>query len=330
LLLDGRALTPFGIAVLSNLGYAAFYALMAGGSLSVWPAAVGLYTICPVVYGICARGERASLRKLLGVGLALSAVTLLGFSGAGAGSAAGSGGGTAAVLFVLVFVLWGMCDIASAEVRADFRTILVATLAGQCCVAAAAGLAAYVHATDALAAAAAAGGGPPGAAPFGMRQLALMAGNAVALLGWCGYVYLGQRASLSTFAPLISLAAFTPAVVGVAALGEPLTPLKAAGLAVGVAAALVIATADVGAAALPPTAAAAAAAAEAAQDAGAQSGAGAVPQPPPPQPLPPTPTLQLPLLPPAAAAAIAVVLSPCGWEQSDADVWRATGAAHGT
>ena len=64
-LLDGRALPPFCVAVASNTAYLAFYTLMARSSLSAWPAALGLATAIPVVYGLCFRGERASARKLL-------------------------------------------------------------------------------------------------------------------------------------------------------------------------------------------------------------------------------------------------------------------------
>ena len=310
--LDRRALLPLAVAAAGTCGYLAYYELMrgAGGRLGVWPAAVGLYTCLPVLWGLCARRERATPRKVAGVACALAAVAVLGLSGqaeapvsggasAGTGPAAAAGPGPLqqAALYATVVAVWGCGDIMSAEITASREVVLLATAVGHTATAALAGLALLIW--------------PPPPAPFALPQLLLLVGNAVALIGWLGYVYLGslKGAAMSTFVPLISLYAFVPALVGIVALGEALTPLRAVGLVLAVAAALAVATAEHGAAAPQPR-------------------PPSPPPPPPPPPLQPQPQLQLPLLPPAVSGAGASAEPPAIVAEAAASAWSAGGAVH--
>ena len=329
--LDWSACLPFIVAVTAQLGNLAFYVLVAsGGGLSVWPAAVGLYSVVPVLYGIFVRKERVTLRSGAGVVLALAAVLLLGLSVSGLSGGAGSWY-VQAPLFLVVIMSWGGCDVLSATITAPRVVVLVSTLFGHAMCTAAAGLAVLVTVTDAAAAASAPGAAPPPpSAPFGRAQAALIVGNAVALVGWLGYVYLGALpgARLSTFVPVISLYAFFPAIFGLAFLGEELTPLKAAGLCLGVAATLAMAAPSAPAVEPLPAAGDREAAAPSPTPAAAGGGGGGA-------------SLPTPLCidtEASAAASTAVCISPVGpvaavalsarEGDGSASAWRAVGAVH--
>ena len=365
-LLDWSAGLPFLCAVVACVGYLAYYQLIAtGGGLSVWPAAVGLYSVVPILYGVFARRERMSMRSGAGVAMALTAVLLLGFSSRDASgdatqkSSADGGWLVQAILLLCVVLAWGGCDVLSASIVAPRVVILLSTLFGHAMNAAVAGLIVLIQSTDALASAAAPDAPPPiPRAPFGSAQAALILGNAVALVGWLAFVYLGALPDtrLSTFVPVISLYAFFPAVYGLAFLGEKLSPLKAAGLCLGVAATLALAAPN----SLPVKAATPSPAAASARDAATEpstsgaaaavmAGNGAPPLPPPQR----TPILCAdeaamvaatsslsaqkttaavcvsPVGPASAAALSPRRQSPLAGDRwMDSNAWRAAGAVH--
>lgn len=156
-----QALIPTAVAIIGSAGFVTYMMMLSGGAeqVSVITPMIGLYSVIPVGVGLFLRGEEKTVFKLAGILLSLGAVLLLGFSGDAAAPAAGtvnpadiapnaaakaasaasaaagysSMGATALkwLLFIATFILWGLNDVLSSNVKLDAFTIACGSLLGQ-------------------------------------------------------------------------------------------------------------------------------------------------------------------------------------------------------
>lgn len=236
---------------------------MSTGNTSLWAPAVGLYVCIPVIWGLYARGEKRTPRKLGGIVLSLVAIGLLGLSSY-VGSAAAVDGdeplsfgrfAMQALSFAVAYFSWGAADTLAAYIKTSPIESLTINLTAQLTVAAITGiynlasLSATIAGQQTVMNAAAAAGDASIAAvpasevvlPFGWPHLLIMAGNGAALLGWLSYIALARVAELSEYAAVCSLYSFVPVVLAVVFQGETIGVLKGAGLVAGIASFVLVA-----------------------------------------------------------------------------------------
>lgn len=259
-----RTVVPVFTVFFGYLGFSGYYSLtfLSAGNTSLWAPAVGLYVCIPVCWGLLARGEKKTARKLGGIALSLVAIALLGLSSY-VGSAAADGDEPAsfgrfamqALCFAVAYFSWGTADTLAVYIKTSPFESLAINLTAQLTVAAISGILGLVLASATIAgqqtvmnAAAAAGDAAalvvPAdqvVTPFGWPHLLIMAGNGGALLGWLAYIALGRIAELSEYAAVCSLYSFVPVVLAVVFQGETIGVLKGAGLVAGIASFVLVA-----------------------------------------------------------------------------------------
>lgn len=263
--LNRRTVVPWGTVAFGYTGFVGYYALtaMSTGNTSLWAPAVGLYVCIPVIWGLYARGEKRTPRKLGGIVLSLVAIGLLGLSSY-VGSAAAVDGdepvsfgrfAMQALSFAVAYFSWGAADTLAAYIKTSPFESLTINLTAQLTVAAITGiynlasLSATIAGQQTVMNAAAAAGDASIAAvpanevvrPFGWPHLLIMAGNGAALLGWLSYIALARVAELSEYAAVCSLYSFVPVVLAVVFQGETIGVLKGAGLVAGIASFVLVA-----------------------------------------------------------------------------------------
>ena len=183
---DAALLAAFAAGLTNCAGYAFFLALTSGaagggaagggsGGVAIWSALVGTYVVLPTVYGLVARGEARTPRKLAGIALCVVAGVLVGL-GEAQGTEGGGGGGDVgdgvraldALFFFACIGLWGLCDGLTAYVGRSLHPYYVcaASGAGFAVAALAAAVVGYCASVSAVVAAAA-GGTPPPTQPPG-------------------------------------------------------------------------------------------------------------------------------------------------------------------
>jgi drug/metabolite transporter (DMT)-like permease len=129
---------PVAIGATNALGYLPYMVLCSMDGVALWSALVGLYVVIPVAYGVFARGEARTPKKLVGIAACVVAGVLLGLPAGdddGGGDADAGGGGAASasgpgwvkvVLFVATIGIWGACDGMVAFVGRDLHQFHVA------------------------------------------------------------------------------------------------------------------------------------------------------------------------------------------------------------
>jgi len=181
----------------------------------------GVYTVIPVLWGLGFKNEKRTRKKLIGVGLSISATLILALSPGISGRAGVFSGDNAAwkVFFCLGAILcWGILDVMSASLThtQSLQLVIIFSALAQAFTAALASFL-FVVRTDNQKA-------PP------LEVLKLVVGNALGVLGWLVFILVGAaRAEVSSFVPLISLYVFLPIVFNVC-LGKTLSSGQVAGL----------------------------------------------------------------------------------------------------
>lgn len=266
-----RFLIILCIPVLSYTGYVFYIELSREkGNVSVLSPLVGLYGIVPVGVGLLFRGESKTMRKLVGILLSCVAIVVLGMSAkpsssSDAASAADGDANSAGawlfrgLLFLGTFLSWGVSDLLSASVRTDPLTSILLNCCGQFICATVSGFAVFatytqrlndlqmaaLRAYSAVDSAAGGGGGAVDLVPLlpdrvsvaspvvliGWPHVFLLAINALSVVAWLAYCRLGQLAPMSVFIPIVNSYACLPVALAVVFMGEEITLLKAAGIA---------------------------------------------------------------------------------------------------
>jgi drug/metabolite transporter (DMT)-like permease len=211
-------------------GYATYLALVARGSASTWAALVGLYVVGPVCYGLFARGEARTPRKLAGVAVCVVAGVVLSLSESEADDTGVSGWADAA-LFVATIGQWTVCDSIASFIGRDLDVAYVAVASGAGFALAAffAATASYFSVSGAAVAAEGRGaGGAGGAAAGGLSPGAGLAllffAQACGIGAWFSVVILGRLSEASAFIPITSLYTVFASILSAFVFGE--TPSK--------------------------------------------------------------------------------------------------------
>jgi drug/metabolite transporter (DMT)-like permease len=215
---DSALRTAFIVGVCNCAGYGPYLALTARGGVSVWSALVGLYVVGPVAYGVFAKGEARTRRKLVGVATCVIAGVLLGVSDDTKPEKTSLAWQNAALYFLSIG-LWGICDGLASYVGRDLHVFYVAGAGG-------AGFAAVALVSAAVGYAMSTGAAvstltsTQNSAKSGLSQsnaLALVALAQCAGVGaWFMSVKLGVLSECSSFLPITSL--YTILASGVALL----------------------------------------------------------------------------------------------------------------
>ena len=256
--LDRRALVPVLVGACNAGGYLCYMALTARGGVAIWSALVGLYIVIPVAYGVLAKGEARSPRKLWGVAVCAAASVLLGWGEEQKDLASVVPWWSNALLFLASVLLWGVCDGLSAFMARDLHLWWIVQLTGLgfgivalLCALGSLFITGSQEATVQLAVAAVNATATTGAAAPALSAAwgyVLMAVAQVAgICAWFFSVKLGVLAEASSFLPIISLYTMGASLLAVPVLGErSLPPAYWGGVALGVAGILLIAYADGG------------------------------------------------------------------------------------
>ena len=250
LVTDGRALAaPFVMGFTNALGYALYLSLTARGGVAIWSALVGMYVVVPCSYGIVAKGEARSPRKLAGIALACAAGVMLVWSDEAEETDSGVPPAQNVLLFLACIVTWGVCDSLAGYVARTLHTFVVVGASGL-------GYGAFALVTAAVAFGAVAAAPAAAVAPPPPSVQGVSAGAAYALMALSqalgvGAMYasvlLGKTSEASSFLPITSLYTAITALLAVVVLGDVLAPLAWAGIVVGAVAMLLIATGGVAA-----------------------------------------------------------------------------------
>jgi drug/metabolite transporter (DMT)-like permease len=220
-------------------GYVPFLFLSKTGDISFIAPIMTLHTLFPTVYGFCT-GEAVTTTKVLGIIGSFVAVGVL-----GADSMTGEGPGSLETLLVQLLLLlcstacWGCAEIIAVKYGRLVRQkhAVLSQLVGTGLVAAVSCGALVFHALSGTPAQIA----PPlppdvGGLLAGISALWLsvvvLAGHAVAGLGWLLYVRLGQLGDASQFAPVVQLYGLVSAVLGILLAGEQVSLFKVVGMLV--------------------------------------------------------------------------------------------------
>jgi drug/metabolite transporter (DMT)-like permease len=250
-----EALLPVAVAFFGNIGFIAYFEVLQGGSeVSRITPMIGLYTSIPVIVALIWRGEDRTWQKLVGICLSFVAVLLLGFSGQSSDSpedsvsiVSSSAVAYKGMCFLIAFVLWGVNDVISSRVNLDPVRVAAACMVGYMSSAIFMGLVCLAVLKDEavttmtqLQIQAQDGTGnttaltafieshsSPG---FGWPHIAVMCGNAIAVIGWLAFVRLGQIGQASSFIPVISLYVLIPVFLSIVFLGEEVNALKVLGI----------------------------------------------------------------------------------------------------
>jgi drug/metabolite transporter (DMT)-like permease len=240
------------VGVCNAAGYAPYLALTARGGVSLWSALIGLYVVGPVVYGVAARGEARSPRKLAGIAVCIAAGVVLGVTEE-EGVSSGAGGALQvqnAALFFAAAGVWGVCDGLAAFVGRDLHVLYVAGGGGVgfAAVALAAAGASYAATAGAAPGALAAPPPPPpGALPPSAGVALLALAQCAGVGAWFFSVRLGTLSEASAFLPVTSLYTMVASLAAMAIFAERPPPLYWLGMPLATVGIALIAFADAGA-----------------------------------------------------------------------------------